>query len=31
MDFSFWIPILVLLGLLVLGLMFVFVTGCDKV
>lgn len=31
MDLTLWIPVLVLLGLLVLGLMFAFVAGCDKV
>ena len=31
MDLTLWIPVLVLLGLLVLGLVFAFVAGCDKV
>jgi hypothetical protein len=31
MDLAFWIPALVVTGLVVLGLMFAFVIGCDKV
>lgn len=31
MDLTIWIPALVLLGLLALGLMFAFVYACDKV
>lgn len=31
MDLSIWIPAMILLGLLTLGLMFAFVKGCDKV
>lgn len=31
MDLTIWIPGLMGLGLLTLGLMFLFVIGCDKV
>ncbi|CAN5241531.1 hypothetical protein BH10PLA2_BH10PLA2_25980 [soil metagenome] len=31
MDLTIWIPVLVLLGLITLGLMFAFVYACDKV
>jgi hypothetical protein len=31
MDLTFWIPALVILGLVTLGLMFAFVVACDKV
>ena len=31
MNLMIWIPALVLLGLVTLGLMFAFVIGCDKV
>lgn len=30
-DLSIWIPTMVLLGLVTLGLMFAFVVACDKV
>jgi hypothetical protein len=30
-NLMIWIPALVLLGLVTLGLMFAFVIGCDKV
>ena len=31
MDLLLWLPLLFALGLLVLGLMFAFVFGCDNV
>ncbi len=31
MNLEIWIPALVVLGLVTMGLMFAFVTGCDKV
>jgi hypothetical protein len=31
MDLTIWIPLTVLLGLAVLGLMFAFIAACDKV
>jgi hypothetical protein len=31
MNLGLWLPMLGILGLLVLGLMFAFVVGCDKV
>lgn len=31
MDLTLWIPAMVVLGLVTLGLMFAFVVGCDKV
>ena len=31
MDLTVWLPAMFLLGLAVLGLMFAFVTACDKV
>jgi hypothetical protein len=31
MDLTIWIPAMVLLGLIALGLMFAFVVACDKV
>lgn len=31
MNLTLWIPALVLLGLLTLGLMFAFVAACDRV
>lgn len=31
MDLVTWIPAMVVLGLVTMGLMFAFVTGCDKV
>lgn len=31
MNLAIWIPIVVILGLVTLGLMFAFVKGCDKV
>jgi hypothetical protein len=31
MNLTIWIPALVLLGLVTLGLMFAFIVGCDKV
>ncbi len=31
MNLTIWIPALILLGLVTLGLMFAFVVGCDKV
>jgi len=31
MNLTIWIPALILLGLLTLGLMFAFVAACDKV
>jgi hypothetical protein len=31
MDLWIWIPALVILGLVTLGLMFAFVVACDKI
>ncbi len=31
MDLTFWIPVLALTGVAVLGLMFAFVVMCDRV
>jgi hypothetical protein len=31
MDMTIWLPALLLLGLAVVGLMFLFVEACDKV
>ncbi len=31
MDLAIWIPAMVILGLVTMGLMFAFVIGCDKV
>lgn len=31
MNLTLWIPALLLLGLVTLGLMFAFVAACDKV
>jgi hypothetical protein len=31
MDLAIWIPAMVILGLVTMGLMFAFVAGCDKV
>ncbi len=31
MDLAIWIPVLIVLGLVTMGLMFAFVRGCDKV
>ena len=31
MELSLWIPVLIVLGLIVFGLLFAFVAGCDKV
>jgi hypothetical protein len=31
MNLTVWLPAMFLLGLATLGLMFAFVTGCDKV
>lgn len=31
MDLTIWIPLMVFLGLVTLGLMFAFVIACDKV
>jgi hypothetical protein len=31
MDLAVWIPAMVILGLVIMGLMFAFVVGCDKV
>jgi len=31
MDLNIWIPALVILGLVTMGLMFAFVIGCDNV
>lgn len=31
MNLTFWIPAMIGLGLLALGLMFAFVKGCEKV
>jgi hypothetical protein len=31
MSLEFWIPAMILLGLVTLGLMFAFVAACDKV
>jgi len=31
MNLAIWLPALLLLGLLTMGLMFAFVLGCDKV
>ncbi len=31
MDLATWLPALFLLGLAVMGLMFLFVIACDKV
>ena len=30
MDLMFWIPALVILGLVTLGFLFLFVVACDK-
>jgi hypothetical protein len=30
-DLSIWLPAMFLLGLATLGLMFAFITACDKV
>lgn len=31
MDLAIWLPALVVLGLVALGLMFLFVEACDRV
>ena len=31
MDLTIWVPAMLLLGLVALGLMFAFVIACDKV
>jgi hypothetical protein len=31
MDLATWLPGLALLGMLLMGLMFLFVEGCEKV
>jgi len=31
MNLTVWLPALFLLGLAILGLMFAFLTGCEKV
>ena len=31
MDLTVWLPAMLLLGLAVVGLMFLFVEACDKV
>ena len=31
MDLNIWIPAMVILGLVTMGLMFAFVVGCDRV
>lgn len=31
MSLAFWIPAMVVLGVVTLGLMFAFVAACDKV
>jgi hypothetical protein len=31
MEITVWLPALFLLGLIGMGLMFAFVTGCDRV
>ena len=31
MDLTIWVPALLLLGVATLGLMYAFVTACDKV
>lgn len=31
MNLTVWIPGMILLGLVTMGLMFVFVIGCEKV
>jgi hypothetical protein len=31
MELTVWLPALFLLGLIGMGLMFAFVTGCDRV
>lgn len=31
MQLTFWIPLLIILGLATMGLMFAFLHGCDKV
>ena len=31
MNLTIWIPAMILLGLLTMGLMFAFVKACDKV
>lgn len=31
MNLVFWIPAMILLGLAALGLMFAFISACDKV
>jgi hypothetical protein len=30
-NLTLWIPAMILLGLATLGLMFAFISGCDKV
>ena len=31
MDLELWIPAMILLGLVTMGLMFAFIVACDKV
>lgn len=31
MDMTFWVPTMIVLGLVTMGLMFAFVMACDKV
>jgi hypothetical protein len=31
MDLSFWIPVLLVLGIVTFGLLFAFVEVCDRV
>ena len=31
MDLAIWIPAMVILGLVTMGLMFAFLIGCEKV
>jgi hypothetical protein len=31
MDLSTWMPAMIILGLIAVGLMFLFVEACDKV
>ncbi len=31
MDLMIWVPLLFVFGLAILGLMFAFVVGCDRV
>jgi len=31
MDLAVWLPVLFILGLLTMGLLFAFASGCEKV